>query len=217
MVQRLRSRVITVALTGRARAATWLKAMAYTSVVDYNHLETSFLLTSVCILVLGMMFSSRGFPPGSTGISILTALTIVLILASFASFSTLLVFEVYRSFRLSALDGLARELETEAIEAALRSDIVRRRLARRNSKSSSSTARGTDGSASDGKPQPRARRRRTSIAERISEIRMERSFRTRRPSQVMVPVIVSDEVNSDWSQRKQRIQSISSRVVSNDI
>jgi hypothetical protein len=59
--------------------------------------ENAFLVTSTVILVLGMVFSSRGFAPGSSGYQVLTMLTALLVVGSCAIFLGLLTFEISRS------------------------------------------------------------------------------------------------------------------------
>ncbi len=63
--------------------------------------ERAYLVTSITVLLLGMMFTSRGFPPGTIGYNILSVVTAVLIVASVTVFVVLLCFEVYRSIRVS--------------------------------------------------------------------------------------------------------------------
>lgn len=87
--------------------------------VDYNRLESAFLIISALVLMAGMVFESRGFAPGTPGYVILTALTATLIIASSATFVVLLVFEGYRSVRFSFLRKDARRAEVESIEAAM--------------------------------------------------------------------------------------------------
>jgi hypothetical protein len=76
--------------------------------VNYNHLESSYLVTSVGILVLGMVFTSRGFPPGSFGFNALSVVATAWILGSTLVFVLLLVFEVRRpQCTLTAVVGQA--------------------------------------------------------------------------------------------------------------
>jgi hypothetical protein len=99
--------------------AAMFRTALYTGVVDYNHLESSFLISAVTILMLGMVFSSKGFQPGSVGYNMLTFVTAALIVASSVIFASLLSFEVYRSLKLSTLDAVARQLEVARAETAL--------------------------------------------------------------------------------------------------
>ena len=94
--------------------------VVYAGVIDYNHLETAFLTTSIVILMLGMVFTSQGFPAGSVGYDILTAVAVVIIVLSTAVFMSLLAFEVYRSLKFSALNDAARQLEVDQIEESLK-------------------------------------------------------------------------------------------------
>ena len=99
-------------------ASTKLKKAVYIGIVDYNHLETAFLVASVTILILGMVFTSQGFTPGSTGYNLLTAAAVVIIVASTGAFLSLLTFEVFRSLKFSALNDAARQLEVQQVEDA---------------------------------------------------------------------------------------------------
>jgi hypothetical protein len=62
--------------------------------------ESAFLLTSVAVLLAGMVFTSRGFRPGSMGHTLLTVVAALVIVAAVASFVVLLCFEVYRSIKV---------------------------------------------------------------------------------------------------------------------
>ncbi len=105
--------------------------------MDYNHLESAFLVSGIVILILGMVFSSDGFTPGSFGYDTLAAITSIIILTSSASFGLLLTFEVYRSLKMTSLDLYAREVEVVAQENA-----VALRLAQRSASTSGGTGIG---------------------------------------------------------------------------
>jgi hypothetical protein len=60
-------------------------------------LESGFLISSSCVLLSGMVFSSRGFPPGSVGYQFLVVICITIIFVATATFTGLLGFEMYRS------------------------------------------------------------------------------------------------------------------------
>lgn len=62
--------------------------------------ESAFLLASVAVLVLGMVFASKGFAPGSVGYIVLIVVTAALIVCSAGAFIVLLVFEVFRSIKV---------------------------------------------------------------------------------------------------------------------
>jgi hypothetical protein len=98
-----------------------LRLLALTGVVEYNHLETTSLLVLIAVLLLGIVFTSKGFAPRSVGYHSFTSLTIlpVIILSSAVAFVVLLVIEVYRSFKLSHLTELARKQELETVERAM--------------------------------------------------------------------------------------------------
>ena len=70
--------------------------------------------------MLGMVFTSQGFPAGSVGYGVLTAVAVLIILVSTAVFMCLLVFEVYRSLKFSALNDAARQLEVDQIEESMK-------------------------------------------------------------------------------------------------
>ncbi len=71
--------------------------------IDYNHLESAFLVTAVGVLVAGMVFASRGFDPQTIGYNVVNVITAVLILGSSVAFLTLLSFEIYRSIKFAAI------------------------------------------------------------------------------------------------------------------
>jgi hypothetical protein len=62
--------------------------------------ESAFLLSSSMVLVLGMVFASQGFPPGSMSYNALVVLTAALVVGSAGAFIVLLVFEVFRSVKV---------------------------------------------------------------------------------------------------------------------
>jgi hypothetical protein len=64
--------------------------------------ESAFLLASIAVLLLGMVFTSRGFPVGSFGYAVINALTLTTIVVSVITFAVLLTFEVYRSVKVRA-------------------------------------------------------------------------------------------------------------------
>jgi hypothetical protein len=87
--------------------------------VSIQLLEGCFLASAVVILVAGMVFTSGGFAPGTTGYNLLSiALALTIIVATLA-FMMLLGFEIYRSVKLSEAHVLARRVEEEAVEQAL--------------------------------------------------------------------------------------------------
>ena len=107
-----------LALFKNARAMGNLVA-SLSFLVDYNILESTFLILSVVILMAGMVFVSNGFAPDSTGYAILTYTIAVLMIVSTSSFAALLVFEGYRSIRYTFLRKAAREAEVASIESRL--------------------------------------------------------------------------------------------------
>jgi hypothetical protein len=110
--------------------AAFMRAAVYTGKIDYNHLETTFLVIAITILLIGMVFFSRGFVPGSIGYMLLTAIAASIISLSTSAFVILLAFEVYRSLKVSTLDSYARQLEADKLEVVMRQrskSTVRRR------------------------------------------------------------------------------------------
>ena len=74
--------------------------------------ESAFLVCSVIILTAGMIFTSKGFGPGSTGYNLSVAVTATgsAIIVSTSVFLALLVFEVYRSVKYAAIHDVARQV-----------------------------------------------------------------------------------------------------------
>ena len=128
----------TVAVTHAALAATAgrllclrslaqvVKAGVYMGLVDYNHLETSFLLASMAVLVSGMVFASDGMSPSLLAYVLLAASTIIIIVTSTTAFVGLLVFEVYRSFKFAALNDAVRAVEADRVVTSLTKSHKRR-------------------------------------------------------------------------------------------
>ena len=87
-----------------------LRTALYTGVVNYNHLESAFLIAANVILMLGMVFTSNGFAVGSAGYTALTVVTFMFIIGCCVVFGALLSFEVYRSFKFSILNDIARQV-----------------------------------------------------------------------------------------------------------
>ena len=95
-----------------------VRTVVYTGVVNYNHLESSFLISAVLIMMLGMVFSSNGIVAGSALYALLAGATASIIVVSISSFAVLMVFEVYRSLKFAALNDVARTVEVEEAERA---------------------------------------------------------------------------------------------------
>ena len=91
-----------------------LRTALYTGVVNYNHLESAFLIAANVILMLGMVFTSNGFAVGSVGYTALTVVTFMFIIGCCVVFGALLSFEVYRSFKFSLLNDIARQVRVLA-------------------------------------------------------------------------------------------------------
>lgn len=104
------SRMVQLSLQARSRLLSF--------VVDYNTLESSFLISSMFILLGGMVFSSAAFKRGSVAYVILTVLVTAMIVISTSVFVYLLVFEVFRAIRYSSLHRAAAEAEAAAATTA---------------------------------------------------------------------------------------------------
>lgn len=59
--------------------------------------QSAFLISSVVILMTGLVFMSRGFSSGSVGYNAMTAVVAVLVVVSVVAFVAFVGFEVYRS------------------------------------------------------------------------------------------------------------------------
>lgn len=55
------------------------------------------------MLLVGLVFTSRGFVPGSVGYVLLTIVAAALIIVSVGVFAALLCFEVYRSVKVRGI------------------------------------------------------------------------------------------------------------------
>lgn len=114
--------VATSAVVSRRHQAFSLAAAALRIAslrIDYNTLECAFLITSVMVLMTGMLFASHGFPVGSVGYLLLNIVAAAFIVGSTLVFLLLLGFEVYRSIKFAAVHEVARQVEEEAVEAAM--------------------------------------------------------------------------------------------------
>ena len=100
-------------------AQSHLHALMYTGVVNYNHLESAFLVSAVLIMMLGMVFSSKGIDPSSGLYALLAGITATIIVVAISSFVCLMVFEVFRSLKFIALNDIARKVEVERAEQAM--------------------------------------------------------------------------------------------------
>ena len=74
----------------------------------------------MCILMAGMVFVSNGFPPGTSGYSVLTWGVAVVIVASTGLFAALVASEVYRAVRYHKQHLASRNAELERLERAVR-------------------------------------------------------------------------------------------------
>ena len=78
---------------------------------DYNALESSYLSSSITILVGGMVFSTVELVHGSVEYVLLTTFLSLIILSAGLSFLYLLLFELYRSVRFAHVFSIARQYE----------------------------------------------------------------------------------------------------------
>jgi hypothetical protein len=116
----------------------------------------------VLILMSGMVFISRGFPPGSPGYDTLTAFVATVVITSTAAFVAFVAFEVFRSIKFAKLHEQSRAAEIERMEREL---LAKQRASRTWTKLKVSSAlagalrrvseKSTDGAADPGPDQPR--------------------------------------------------------------
>ncbi len=85
-------------------------AVLYTGVVNYNVLEGWFLIASVAVILLGMVFSSKGLAPGSTLYSMLVVATVLIICTAIFSFVVLMALEMLRAFKFVNLSSIAGQV-----------------------------------------------------------------------------------------------------------
>jgi hypothetical protein len=112
----------------RLRNAVVLVGVAMQRVMaDYNNLESTYLITALLVLIAGMVFQSNGFPEGTPGYHIVSALVALIIIFATLSFILLLGVELYKSFRDAELHAALRASEAASVEAALRQGVRSRR------------------------------------------------------------------------------------------
>lgn len=95
------------------------KQRAMTYVVDYNTLESAFLICSMLLLLSGMIFSSAHWSEDSLEYDLLTYTVLTAIVLSSISFFVILVVETFRALRFAAIQARARRLEVELAERLL--------------------------------------------------------------------------------------------------
>jgi hypothetical protein len=130
------------------------RRLVITGALDYNHLENAFLIMSITMLMLGMVFSSRGLPTASPEHRLLSVVAATIIVLSASVLVVLLSLEVYRSVKLTSLDLYARKLEVERLEKELMASKKRTRRRSRLSLamlSSSESTGGSEGGSSSGR------------------------------------------------------------------
>jgi hypothetical protein len=122
-------------------------------------LESCFLVSANLVLMAGMVFSSGGFTRGTTGYTLMTIAVAVTIIGATGAFLALLTFEVYRSVKFAQAHVLARRVEEEAVEEALRG---------RRRRSTLLAGTGADGAARRPSTTASLMRRGSSLARRFS-------------------------------------------------
>lgn len=118
--------------------------------IDYNTLETVFLITSTLILIGGMMFQSTTMQPGSPGYIALTAGLVIMICTSGFTFVALLAHEAVRAFRFGRLYAKAAQ-HTKSRAKFLKSPAHAHLNVRELERLSSNSSMGSD---SQGSPEP---------------------------------------------------------------
>jgi hypothetical protein len=85
-------------------------------VIDYNGLETAFVMSAMLVLLSGMVFNSTAFSVGSPGYVVLTVVVCGVVIGTVVAFVSLVAFEVYRAVRFSGIHEAARLAESAATE-----------------------------------------------------------------------------------------------------
>ena len=92
--------------------------------------ESSFLLSTVALLTLGLAFSSGSLTPGSPAYFAMSAVTLAVVGAAILGFVVTLTFEVYCSLQYAAILNtarmVARQVEESTLEAAIKQSAVKR-------------------------------------------------------------------------------------------
>ena len=102
----------------RALASLALQSSAI-RVIDYNRLESTFVMTAMFVLLSGMVFNSTAFANGSPPYILMTVIVCGIIICTVLAFVGLITFEVYRAIRYSGLHAVARTIESATIELRL--------------------------------------------------------------------------------------------------
>ncbi len=90
---------------------------------DYNHLESTYLVSGMLVLLAGLVFNGRGFPAGSVPYHFLTAAVAFIVISATVTFVVLIAVELYKSFRDADLHAALRAAEAASIETSLRSGV----------------------------------------------------------------------------------------------
>ena len=102
----------------RSLAAIALQSSAV-RVINYNSLESTFVMTAMFVLLSGMVFNSTAFTNGSPPYIVMTVIVCGIIICTVIAFAGLITFEVYRAIRYSGLHAVARTIESATIELRL--------------------------------------------------------------------------------------------------
>jgi hypothetical protein len=90
---------------------------------DYNHLESTYLISGMLVLLAGLVFNGGGFRVGSVPYHLLTAAVAGIVVFATVAFVVLLAVELYKSFRDAALHAAMRTAEAASIETTLRTGV----------------------------------------------------------------------------------------------
>jgi hypothetical protein len=87
---------------------------------DYNHLESTYLISGMVVLLAGLVFNGGGFRVGSVPYQMLTVVVAAVVIGATIAFVVLLAVELYKSFRDADLHAALRAEEAASIETSLR-------------------------------------------------------------------------------------------------
>ncbi len=108
----------------RLRNASVLVGLVMQRVMeDYNHLESTFLISGMLVLLAGLVFNGGGFRVGSAPHHLLTAAVASIVIGATVTFVVLIAVELYKSFRDADLHAALRAAEAASVESALRSGV----------------------------------------------------------------------------------------------
>jgi hypothetical protein len=87
---------------------------------DYNHLESTYLISGMVVLLAGLVFNGGGFRVGSVPYQMLTVVVAAVVVGATVAFVILLAVELYKSFRDADIHAALRAEEAAFIETSLR-------------------------------------------------------------------------------------------------